>query len=529
MAPASSSLLQAVNEDRQVLTSRVVVRDHQLMLLPVHAWATRTGESLLSVINNASAQGPKISTLEQASTAFHEAVAALAAFVTTFAKTDKFVFQLASMRRMYLDLHAIGLKLDNVVEFGGLKTEKEGTSTWQTQLLKDREKEEQELSLRAAKNTLPFARNMLPHEPMEALTLLKYEIDYFKPGNTVKHVASMKKVFFSVVRSSNGRVAKIPDWYIPPYTMNYSREKGMQGSVGTAHRGVWIDRKPADGKKPEKDDEGGEQPPKTYDVVVKRLIIHADAIDFFRREVEIWFAMDHPNVLKLYGASHCSRPSLLVCEDAANGSLVSYLARQLKSNTFDQSSVWRMFLQAAQGLQFLHGSKIVHSNLKSDNILVTADGTVKLTDFGLGMLALQNQAVLDNKFEELGWRAPNCQKKKKALRRPSFEDDIYSLGLCLLDALVPEESSIVHESSPNGPKHVGEEGFDTLSPQVARLIHDVEARELVAGMCQVEPKNRLPLREVIARMESLRDSTRKESGKTTTFPRVDRNVVSVVW
>ncbi|KAG2816766.1 hypothetical protein PC111_g12989 [Phytophthora cactorum] len=478
MAPASSSLLQAVNEDRQVLTSRVVVRDHQLMLLPVHAWATRTGESLLSVINNASAQGPKISTLEQASTAFHEAVAALAAFVTTFAKTDKFVFQLASMRRMYLDLHAIGLKLDNVVEFGGLKTEKEGTSTWQTQLLKDREKEEQELSLRAAKNTLPFARNMLPHEPMEALTLLKYEIDYFKPGNTVKHVASMKKVFFSVVRSSNGRVAKIPDWYIPPYTMNYSREKGMQGSVGTAHRGVWIDRKPADGKKPEKDDEGGEQPPKTYDVVVKRLIIHADAIDFFRREVEIWFAMDHPNVLKLYGASHCSRPSLLVCEDAANGSLVSYLARQLKSNTFDQSS---------------------------------------------------NQAVLDNKFEELGWRAPNCQKKKKALRRPSFEDDIYSLGLCLLDALVPEESSIVHESSPNGPKHVGEEGFDTLSPQVARLIHDVEARELVAGMCQVEPKNRLPLREVIARMESLRDSTRKESGKTTTFPRVDRNVVSVVW
>ncbi|KAG6954566.1 hypothetical protein JG688_00012283 [Phytophthora aleatoria] len=529
MAPASSSLLQAVNEDRQVLTSRVVVRDHQHMLLPVHAWATRTGESLLSVIINASAQGPKISTLEQASTAFHEALAALAAFATTFAKTDKFVFQLASMRRMYLDLHAIGLKLDKVVEFGGLKTGKEGTSTWQTQLLQDREKEEQELSLRAAKNTLPFARNMLPHEPMEALTLLKYEIDYFKPGNTVKHVASMKKVFFSVVRSSNGRVAKIPDWYIPPYTMNYSREKGMQGSVGTAHRGVWIDRKPADGKKPEKDDEDGEQPPKTYDVVVERFIIHADAIEFFRREVEIWFAMDHPNVLKLYGASHCSRPALLVCEDAANGSLVSYLARQLKSNTFDQSSVWRMFLQAAQGLQFLHGSKIVHSNLKSDNILVTADGTVKLTDFGLGMLALQNQAVLDNKFEELGWRAPNCQKKKKALRRPSFEDDIYSLGLCLLDALVPEVSSIVHESSPNGPKHVGEEGFDPLSPQVARLIHDVKARELVAGMCQVEPKNRLPLREVIAQMESLHDSTRKESGKTTTFPRVDRNVASVVW
>ncbi|KUF84414.1 hypothetical protein AM588_10000691 [Phytophthora nicotianae] len=224
---------------------------------------------------------------------------------------------------------------------------------------------------------------MLPHELMEALTLLKFEIDFFTPGNTAKHVASMKKVFFSVVRSSNGRVAKIPDWYIPPYAVNYSRDKVMYGSVGTAHRGVWVDRKPKDGKKPAKDDKSAEQPPKTYRVVVKRIFIHADAIELFRQEVEAWFAMDHPNVLKLYGASHCSRPALLVCEDAANGPLVNYLARESKSNTFDQSVMWGMFLQAATGLKFLHEHKIVHGNLKSDNILVTADGTVKLADFGL--------------------------------------------------------------------------------------------------------------------------------------------------
>ncbi|KAG3022267.1 hypothetical protein PC121_g6529 [Phytophthora cactorum] len=469
---------------------------------------------------------------DMAAMLFHQATESCREFVATFSKTHKFVFHLASMRRMYLDLVAIGTKLDRVVVCAGLtdkiNAQKEPGWTWRQRLDADREQEEQELSARAAKNALPFARNMLSHEPMEALTLLKFEIDYFKPGNTVKHVASMKKVFFSVVRSSNGRVAKIPDWYIPPYTMNYSREKGMQGSVGTAHRGVWIDRKPADGKKPEKDDEGGEQKPTTYKVVVERFIIHADAIELFRQEVEAWFAMDHPNVLKLYGASHCSRPALLVCEDATNGPLVSYLTRQRqlqaekrRSKRRDQleqpwpyrnqrHALWSLFLQAAQGLKYLHEDlKLVHGNLKSDNILVTADGHVKLTDFGLGMLALQNQAVQDKKFHELGWRAPNCWQDKKLLRRPSFQDDIYSFGLCVLDVLVPTRSSIVPEDKKK-LKHVGDEEFDPLEKSVLELIYDETHWKLIEDMCKSKPEDRLKLTDVISRMEEMRDAAARE-------------------
>ncbi|KAE8963736.1 hypothetical protein PR002_g29194 [Phytophthora rubi] len=233
---------------------------------------------------------------------------------------------------MYWDLEAIGVKLDEVVDLAELqhKVELQGKEqgwTWRKQLEEDREKEEAELSARAAKNALPFARNMLLHEPMEALTLLKFEIDFFKSDNSTRHVASMKKVFFSVVRSSNGRVAEIPEWYIPPYAVNYSREKLTRGSVGTAHRGVWVDRKPVHGTKPEQEGDREEQQ-KSYKVVVKRYFIHADAIELFRQEVEAWFAIKHINILKLFGASHCSRPALLVLEDATNGPLVNYLTLQ---------------------------------------------------------------------------------------------------------------------------------------------------------------------------------------------------------
>ncbi|ETI54321.1 TKL protein kinase [Phytophthora nicotianae P1569] len=461
---------------------------------------------------------------DMATALFHQVVESCREFMATFSKTHKFVFHLASMRRMYLDLVAIGTNLDRAVLCAGLNA-KVNARDWKKQLDVDREKEEEELSARAAKNALPFARNMLPHEPMEALTLLKFEIDFFTPGNTAKHVASMKKVFFSVVRSSNGRVAKIPDWYIPPYAVNYSRDKVMYGSVGTAHRGVWVDRKPKDGKKPAKDDKSAEQPPKIYRVVVKRIFIHADAIELFRQEVEAWFAMDHPNVLKLYGASHCSRPALLVCEDATNESLVKYLTSQrqvqadkrCKRGQAEQPwpyrnqrhALWSLFLQAANGLKYLHENhKLVHGNLKSDNILVTADGQVKLTDFGLGILALQNQAILDNTFHELGSRAPNCWKHKKLLRRPSFQDDIYSFGMCVLDVLVPKLSSIAPEEK--ALRRVGDEDFEPLEKSVLELICDDTHRKLIEDMCKPKPEERLKLADVIVRMEEMRAAAASE-------------------
>jgi serine/threonine protein kinase len=510
----------------QILRTRVVVRPHQLMLQSIYALAMRTGEALRAALGRSAPRQVTHATIN-AIQCFHDVVSALQAFGVTFAKTDRFVFHLASMRRMYLDLVAIGVKLDAVVKAGGLAQQLMEKETWEKQLLADRDKEEAELSVRAAKNALPLARRMMPHEPMEALTLLKFEIDYFKPGNSVKHVASMKKVFFSVVRSSNGRVAKIPDWYIPPYTVNYSRDKAMQGSVGTAHRGVWVDRKPLDGKKPEKGDENGLEKPRMYKVVVKRLFFHADGIETFRQEVETWFGLDNPNVLKLYGASHCSRPALLVLEDATNGPLVSYLTQQRQLQTESprerrthgasteqvwpyrnqRHALWSLFLEAAQGLKYLH-QKMVHSNLKSDNLLVTADGHVKLTDFGLGMLALQNQAVQDKEFQELGWRAPGC-RQKKLFRRPSFQDDIFSFGLCVLDVLVPQFSSLTPNKDAN-TRHVGDEGFEPLEDSVLQLIGNEEHKQLIKDMCKTEPSDRLTLEDVIARMEAMRDAASRE-------------------
>ncbi|KAG7384708.1 hypothetical protein PHYPSEUDO_002353 [Phytophthora pseudosyringae] len=124
MAPASSSLLRRdVSAALQVLATRVVVKAHQLMLPPVHTRATRTGESLLQLTATpSSSRNLQQASMHEAAKHFVAVVEALVAFVTTFAKTDKFVFHLASMRRMYLDLYAVGARLDLVAEIAGLQT-----------------------------------------------------------------------------------------------------------------------------------------------------------------------------------------------------------------------------------------------------------------------------------------------------------------------------------------------------------------------------------------------------------------------
>ncbi|KAE9275040.1 hypothetical protein PF001_g26780 [Phytophthora fragariae] len=251
MSPQSTSTSQDV-----ATLQTLKPQPHQLMFASLLQWALTLGLLLQSELPTKQA-APKRRLFRRnssSSTIKKEKKKEKEKKKPTKARSETFRLEPTARDSMYWDLEAIGVKLDEVVDLAELqhKVELEGKEqgwTWRKQLEEDREKEEAELSARAAKNALPFARNMLLHEPMEALTLLKFEIDFFKSDNSTRHVASMKKV------------------------------------LQCAHRGVWVDRKPVDGTKPEQEGDREEQQ-KSYKVVVKRYFIHADAIELFRQEVE---------------------------------------------------------------------------------------------------------------------------------------------------------------------------------------------------------------------------------------------------
>ncbi|KAJ8564205.1 hypothetical protein ON010_g7141 [Phytophthora cinnamomi] len=148
-----------------------------------------------------------------------------------------------------------------------------------------------------------------------------------------------------------------------------------------------------------------------------------DMMTVFRREGDIWFGCSHPHVVRLFGACHVGRP-LFVCEYASNGTLVSYLRKH-------PDELWTKLHEAALGVQYLHARNIVHGDLKGNNIVIGVDKNAKVTDFGLSLFT--DDGVDPRISGASHWVAPECLIDENA--RPTYASDIYSLGMCIVEAL----------------------------------------------------------------------------------------------
>lgn len=148
----------------------------------------------------------------------------------------------------------------------------------------------------------------------------------------------------------------------------------------------------------------------------------------FLKEVDIWSSLQHPHIVKLFGACHVGNP-FFVCEYASNGNLPDYLYYPE-----NQDKTWKCLHDVALGLWYLHSKKkIVHRDIKGDNVVICEDGVAKLTDFGLS--CRDDDLLSMNDSAELGatrWKAPECISGKSS---GSFASDVYSFGMTIIEAV----------------------------------------------------------------------------------------------
>ncbi|KAF4319648.1 hypothetical protein G195_007057 [Phytophthora kernoviae 00238/432] len=174
------------------------------------------------------------------------------------------------------------------------------------------------------------------------------------------------------------------------------------------------------------------------------------------------------------------------------------------ASSYRRCEAWQKLRQSALGLQYLHQHSIVHGDLKCDNILVAADGTAKLTDFGLSTI----RSFVDSKHETTTtatssvvgaqrWKAPECLDGAPA----SFESDVYSFGMCVLQAVSGE--------FPWGPRmpdvavrfHVKR----GILPPRPKGFEDDAQWDFVKQMCCFDPQQRLKLPVVVQRLTRFAD------------------------
>ena len=172
-------------------------------------------------------------------------------------------------------------------------------------------------------------------------------------------------------------------------------------------------------------------------VINRGLVQKAEAIDRFHREVKAAAQLSHPNIVTSHDADHAGDFHFMVME-FVDGVDLSQTVK--KRGALPVAEACDYIRQAAIGLQHAHQRGMVHRDIKPHNVMVTADGTVKILDFGLASLAPEALTDADS-VEARGdltavgaiMGTPDFISPEQAedARRADIRSDIYSLGATL--------------------------------------------------------------------------------------------------
>ncbi|XP_052642524.1 LOW QUALITY PROTEIN: serine/threonine-protein kinase SIK2 [Harpia harpyja] len=115
--------------------------------------------------------------------------------------------------------------------------------------------------------------------------------------------------------------------------------------------------------------------------IIDKSQLDAVNLEKIYREVQIMKMLDHPHVIKLYQVMETKSMLYLVTEFAKNGEIFDYLASH---GRLSESEARRKFWQILSAVEYCHGRKIVHRDLKAENLLLDNNMNIKIADFGFG-------------------------------------------------------------------------------------------------------------------------------------------------
>ncbi|CAL4901600.1 unnamed protein product [Urochloa decumbens] len=235
----------------------------------------------------------------------------------------------------------------------------------------------------------------------------------------------------------------------------------------------------------------------------------------FQREVRAIGRTSHRNLVRLLGFCHEGANRLLVYEYMSNGSLAErlFVNRGGGAGGKEHPS-WgeRMgiALDVARGLHYLHDeleSRVIHCDVKPQNILMDASGTAKIADFGLAKLLLPDQTrTFTGVRGTRGYLAPEWYRGAGPV---TVKADVYSYGVVLLEAVTCRRSMELEEAGEERTlmelAHewlVRGEVERVMASDEAVDVDEVERAVKVALWCaQADPQARPAMRTVILMLE----------------------------
>lgn len=168
-------------------------------------------------------------------------------------------------------------------------------------------------------------------------------------------------------------------------------------------------------------------------VITAEHAARGNAAGRFEREAEILKTLRHPHIVRWLGVGRYRGTDYFAMELIQGRTLEEILEDRLRRQHEPLS--WRevveLGIQICEALHYAHERNIVHRDLKPSNIMVTSDGLVKLTDFGIAKLLDADATKLTATGRTLGTAAYMAPEQIRGTPEISHKTDLYALG-CLL-------------------------------------------------------------------------------------------------
>ncbi|KAH6808604.1 PAS domain-containing protein tyrosine kinase family protein [Perilla frutescens var. frutescens] len=248
-----------------------------------------------------------------------------------------------------------------------------------------------------------------------------------------------------------------------------------QGSCGTVYHALWYGS----------------------DVAVKvfsRQEYSDDVIFSFRQEVSLMKRLRHPNILLFMGAVMSPERLGIVTEFLPRGSLF----RLLQKST--SKLEWRrriyMALDIARGMNYLHhyNPPIVHRDLKSSNLLVDKNWTVKVGDFGLSRLKNETYLLTKTGKGTPQWMAPEVLRNEPA----DEKSDVYSFGVVLWELVTQK----IPWENLNSMQVIGAVGFMNQRLDIPNDV-DPQWASIIESCWNSEPRSRPSFLELVDKLKDM--------------------------
>ena len=182
----------------------------------------------------------------------------------------------------------------------------------------------------------------------------------------------------------------------------------------------------------------------------------------FRNESKAIALLSHPNIVKIYDVGFTNKVQFIVMEYVDGITLSDYIEQQ---GVLKWRDAVHFTVQTLKALQHAHDRGIVHRDIKSSNIMLLRDGTIKVMDFGIARFNRENNKTVSEKtIGSVHYISPEQARGDITDER----SDIYSVGVALYEMLT------------------GKKPFDGDTPVAIALMH-----------MQTEPKKPSEINETI--------------------------------